>query len=106
MTALVSAVAGQNDPIAMFAMNSEALRRNQSPFCSTKAQLYLHLCTSGTCVQDCSQQPIVWHGVYSSLLLTFLNFSSVSSSKKRAPTKATDLAKATPAWRQQDTVFL
>lgn len=34
------------------------------------------------------------------LLLTFLNFNSVSTSSKEAPTKATTFARATPACRQ------
>lgn len=34
--ALVSAAARQMDPITTFAMNSVLLRRNQSPFCSSR----------------------------------------------------------------------
>jgi hypothetical protein len=42
--------------------------------------------------------------IHMSLLpLTFLNFNSVSTSRKDAPTKATTFARATPAWRQQHT---
>ena len=110
MMALVTGAARQTDPITMFAMNSVLLRRNQSPFCNSRCS---SICSYGcaphsecrfgevkqqaSSLMQCAMQfdQISIH--VSWLPLTFLNFSSVSTSRKDAPTKATTFARATPA---------